>query len=166
KEAATIVALAFALNILGACAVLAARRRTDAATMGELLVVVTYPVVIGVVLAIIGFGTGQNVAEQHGPETASGGAGDTISAANVQFNTDSLTFTAGEETELELKNGDSVDHNFSIYEDDSAKKALFAGQNVGPGSSTTYTIPPLEKGEYFFRCDLHPTAMIGTVTVE
>lgn len=166
KEAATIVALAFALNILGACAVLALRKRTDAATMGELFVVVSYPVVIGVVLAIVGFGTGQNVAEKHGEETKSGGVAESIVAASVAFNTDSLTLTAGEETQLELKNDDSVEHNLSIYEDDSAEKALFTGQNVGAGSTTTYDIPPLEKGEYFFRCDLHPTAMTGTATVE
>lgn len=166
KEAATIVALAFALNILGACAVLALRRRTDAATMGELFVVVTYPVVIGVVLAVVGFGTGQNVAEKHGKETASGGAATTIVAASVQFNSDSLTLPAGEEAGLEFKNDDSVEHNFSIYVDDSAKKALFTGEIIGGGSTTTYDIPPLDKGEYFFRCDLHPTAMTGTVTVE
>ncbi len=166
KEAATIVALALAINILGACAVVAQRRRTDAATMGELMVVVTYPIVIGVVLAIIGFGEGQNVAEKHGQETGSGGAADTISAAGVQFSTDSLTLTAGEDTALEFKNDDSVEHNFAIYTNESADKDLFVGEIIGGGSSTTYDIPPLDKGEYFFRCDLHPTAMTGTVIVE
>ena len=166
KEAATIVALALAMNILGACAVVALRRRTDAATMGELLVVVTYPVVIGVVLAIIGFGTGEGAAEGHGKEAGGGGEATTITAASVQFNTDSLTLPADEEVGLEFVNDDSVEHNFSIYEDDSAEEALFTGQNIGAGASTTYNIPPLDKGKYFFRCDLHPTAMTGTVTVE
>lgn len=165
KEAATMVALALAINILGACAVLALRRRTDAATMGELLVVVTYPVVIGVVLAIVGFGSGEGAAEGHGKEAAAGSA-NSITAANVQFNTDSLTFTPGEETALEFVNDDSVEHNLSIYEDDSANKELFTGQNIGAGASTTYNIPPLDKGDYFFRCDLHPSSMTGTVTVE
>lgn len=167
KEAATIVALALAINILGACAVLALRRRTDAATMGELLVVVTYPVVIGVVLAIIGFGEADHAAaEKHGQEATGGGTTDSVTAASVAFDTDSLELTAGEATDLEFVNEDSVEHNLSIYEDDSAQKDLFKGQIIGAGATTTYDIPPLDKGEYFFRCDLHPTAMVGTVTVE
>lgn len=166
KEGATIVALALAINILGAAAVVALRRRTDAATMGELLVVVTYPVVIGVVLAIIGFGEADHTAaEKHGQKAAGGGA-DSISAASVAFDTDELTLPAGEERALEFANEDSVEHNFSIYTDDSAEEELFKGQIIGSGTTTTYDIPPLDKGDYFFRCDLHPTAMVGTVTVE
>jgi plastocyanin len=59
-----------------------------------------------------------------------------------------------------------VAHNFSIYEDDSASKELFVGSEVAGGASTDYEIPALDKGEYFFRCDLHPSSMIGTVTIE
>lgn len=165
KEGATVVALAFAINILIACGVLAARRGTDTATLGELFVVVSYPVVIGIVLAIVGFGSGESGGEGEHAAGASGG-GHTLAASAVQFSTDQLTFPANEETELVLKNDDSVEHDFAIFTDDTAEESLFEGQTAAPGSEVTYTIPPLEPGEYFFNCPLHPTAMTGTVTVE
>ena len=166
KEAATVVALALALNILGGCAVLALRRETDPSTLGELMVVVSYPLVIGIALAIVGFGSGQNVAEHEGEHTPGGGATLQIVAQSVQFNTDTLEFAAEEDSELVLDNQDSVEHNLSIYENENAQQDLFTGQNVGPGSSVTYSIPSMPAGEYFFRCDLHPTSMTGTAVVE
>jgi plastocyanin len=90
----------------------------------------------------------------------------TLTAAGVVFDTDQLTLPADTETTIEFINDDTVAHNFSIYEDDSAEADLFIGQEIGGGASTDYSIPPLEPGEFFFRCDLHPTSMIGTVTVE
>ena len=90
----------------------------------------------------------------------------TLVAANVAFDKDQLTLPADEEATVTLNNEDSAPHNLSIYEDDSAEADLFKGSEVGAGATLDYDIPALEKGEYFFRCDLHPTSMIGTVTVE
>ena len=86
-------------------------------------------------------------------------------AANVAFDKDTVTLPA-EATTVTLENEDSAPHNFSIYEDDSAEADLFVGAEVGAGSTADYEIPALEPGEYFFRCDLHPSSMVGTVTVE
>lgn len=99
-------------------------------------------------------------------EGGGAGGGMTIAAANVQFDTQELTFPADQETELTLDNEDSVEHNFSIYETEDAQEDFFIGQNVGPGASTTYNIPAMPAGDYFFRCDLHPTSMVGTAIVE
>lgn len=166
KEAATTVALALAANILIACAIIAYKPRLDAVTMAELFVVVTYPIVIGIVLAQIGFGGGGEAhgaeAGAHAPAEASG---PTLSAANVQFNTEELTLPAGEETTLPFDNEDSAPHNFSIYEAESAEEDLFVGAEVAGGSSADYQIPALPEGEYYFRCDLHPS-MDGTVVAE
>jgi plastocyanin len=167
KEAATAIALMMAANILIACAIVAAKPRMDSVTLAELFVVVTYPIVIGIVLAQIGFGGGgeaHGAEAAHGPAEASGGTA--ISAAGVAFDTDTLTLTAGEETTIPFENEDSVPHNLAIYEDDSAAKELFVGAEVAGGASADYEVPALDKGEYFFRCDLHPTSMTGTVTVE
>ncbi len=163
-EAATAVALTMAANILIACAIVASKPRLDSVTMAELFVVVTYPIVIGIVLAQVGFGGGGG----HGTEeTAPASASEQVlSAAGVAFDTDHLTFAAGKETTLPFENDDSVQHNLSIWEDDSVEKDLFIGAEVPGGSTTDYSIPALAKGDYFFRCDIHPTSMTGTVTVE
>jgi plastocyanin len=167
KEAATTVALAFAANILVACAVLALRKRTDVTTMAELFVVVSYPVVIGIVLAVIGFGSGESVTEEEaGGAGGAGGAAQVITAQGVAFDTKEVSLPAGEESAITIDNQDSTVHNLSIYEDDSATKDLFVGPDVGAGSSLDYTIPVLDAGKYFFRCDYHPSSMIGDVTVE
>ena len=104
-------------------------------------------------------------------EDGGGGGGEetgaiTLSAANVAFDTNQLSLPADEETTVQFVNEDSAPHNFSIYEDESAEQDLFVGRNVDGASETDYDIPALEAGEYFFRCDLHPTSMVGTVTVE
>lgn len=163
-EAATAVALTMAANILIACAIVASKPRLDSVTLAELFVVVTYPIVIGIVLAQVGFGGGGG----HGTEATAPAqaSGQVLSAASVAFDTDQLTFAAGEETTLPFDNEDSAPHNFSIYRDESAEEDLFVGAEVPGGSATDYSIPPLRKGEYFFRCDLHPTSMTGTVIVE
>lgn len=165
-EAATAVALVMAANILIACAIVANKPRMDSVTVAELLVVVTYPIVIGIVLAQIGFGGGHHGAEETANQQTGGGSTETLTAAQVAFGTDQLALPANEPTELKFENEDSAAHNLAIYTDESASEDLFVGRNVDGGSSTTYEIPALEKGEYFFRCDLHPTSMTGTVTVE
>ena len=98
-------------------------------------------------------------------ENGGGGGASTVVASGNQFDTDTLELTAGEETTLTLENEDQVPHNLSIYQDDSLSENLFEGELVDGGSSADYTIPALDKGEFFFRCDVHPP-MNGTVTVQ
>ncbi len=117
---------------------------------------------IGIVLSLDeGGGTAAPAEDGHG-----GGGGLTISASNVQFDTNELTFPADEATTLTFNNEDSVEHNFSIYETEDAEADIFVGRNIGAGASTDYEIPATPAGEYFFRCDLHPTAMVGTAIFE
>jgi len=105
---------------------------------------------------------------ENGGDTPPGGDNGaiTVVASGVAFDTDTLDLKADEETTLTLDNQDTVPHNLSIYEDDSAEEDLFIGAEIGGGSSIDYDIPAVEAGEYFFRCDLHPSSMVGTVTVE
>lgn len=106
-------------------------------------------------------GEGGEQAE-HGGE--GGGGGLTISAANVQFDTDQLTIPA-DGGSLTFVNEDSVEHNVAIYEDDSADKDIYIGDIIPGGQEITYEIPAHEPGEYHFQCDVHP-AMNGTATFE
>lgn len=90
----------------------------------------------------------------------------TISAVDLQFSTDTLEFKAGEESQLEFANDDasSIQHNVAIYEEEGGSE-IFVGEIIPGGQSTTYSVPAMEKGEYYFHCDVHP-GMNGTVTVQ
>jgi plastocyanin len=165
KEVAVIIAIAIASNVLIACAVIASRPDTARRTWPELMMVFLYPIFIGIFLTQLNLGTGHSAGEEGGAhEEAGGAAANSVSAEGVQFNTDELTLSAGEETELEFSNADSVQHNISIYESEGGE-ALFEGEIIGAAAETTYSVPALDKGEYYFQCDVHP-GMNGTVVVE
>lgn len=174
-EAATVVALAFAANILVAAAILTHRKRMGSSSLIEMGVIVLYPVVIGVVIALLGIGqteTSHDTTSDQ-PAQASGlvEAGGTLSAEGLQFASDSIELPAGEAAEITLDNADTVPHNVYIFEtaedadataDDAA---LFKGKDVAGGESATYSVPALDEGEYPFLCRIHPS-MRGVVTVK
>ncbi|MDQ4124304.1 MAG: hypothetical protein M3134_01720, partial [Actinomycetota bacterium] len=66
KEAATMLAMVAAANILGAFAYAALRPRMQPVTMAELGVIVLYPVIIGIAIAQFDFGG----EAAHGHDTA------------------------------------------------------------------------------------------------
>jgi plastocyanin len=94
-----------------------------------------------------------------------GAGGVQIVAEGTAFDTDELHLPAETPTTLTLDNRDSAPHNVSIYEDDTASGeplftfAAFTGPAVEP-----FPVRPILEGEYYFRCDVHPT-MEGTVVV-
>lgn len=102
--------------------------------------------------------------EAAGGEGAEGGGGLTISAANIQFDTDQLTIPA-DGAPLQFINDDTAEHNVAIYEDDSASEEIFVGQIIPGGQQITYEVPGHEPGDYYFQCDVHPS-MDGTATFE
>lgn len=169
KEAAVVLALALAGNVLIAGTVLALKPQESRWSWAELVVVATYPLVIGVVIANLGLGTSTHAGEvpaKSGGEGATGGQLE-VEAANVAFTTATIELPANEDASLTFTNDDaaSVSHNIAIYEDDSATKSLFQGEVIPGDESITYDIPPLKPGEYYFQCDVHP-GMNGTVLVE
>jgi len=89
-----------------------------------------------------------------------------IVAKNAAFDTDCLAAPAGKAFTIMFDNQDpGVPHNISIYTDSSATTALFKGQLVSGPATTTYKVPALKAGTYFFRCDVHPTTMTGAFVV-
>ena len=98
-----------------------------------------------------------------GPTAAPGDV--TISADNLEFDTDTLTAPVGEAFTIGFTNADTAPHNVSIYNDESRSETLFQGEVIGGGQTITYEVNALEAGEYYFICDLHPE-MDGTLTVE
>ena len=87
-----------------------------------------------------------------------------VTAQDNAFDKPTITLTAGEATTVFFRNQDQARHNIAIYTDDSASASLFVGDTISDGA-VTYEIPALEPGEYFFRCDVHPS-MNGVVVVE
>ena len=128
-------------------------------------------VYLAIVAGAIFFVLGQEDTVEGGGEGGGGpqpgGGGLTVSAQNVAFDTDTIEFPADEPAEIEFVNEDSssVQHNISIYEDDSAEQEIFKGQVIPGGDSIPYEVPPTPAGTYYFQCDVHP-GMNGTVEVQ
>jgi plastocyanin len=164
SEVAVVVALAVAMNLLFASAFVANRPETIRSSWAELLIVFTYPIVVGVILTQLNLGEGSST--ESGGKAAAGAGGLSISAQNVAFSTSSLTLPAGKEASLSFANDDpsSVQHNIGIYDKEGGKE-LFKGDPVSGGTDTTYQVPALDAGTYYFQCDFHP-GMNGSVKVE
>ncbi|MDQ3915555.1 MAG: cupredoxin domain-containing protein [Actinomycetota bacterium] len=174
KEAATMLAIVAAANVLGAFAYAALRPRMQPVTMAELAIIVLYPVIIGIAIAQFdAFGSEHDtsLAEEAGAGAVAEGAGvpagptTTIVAEGSKFDIDQMLLEAKKPVSLEFENRDSLQHNVAIYEDDSAAAALFKGEIIAGPDTITYEFDAPPKGEYYFRCDVHPD-MDGTVTVE
>jgi plastocyanin len=96
----------------------------------------------------------------------SGGGGLTIAASNLTFNTDALSMPADTAATLTFDNQDAgTAHNFSIYSDNAYTDNVFKGDLVTGPATQEYQLPALAAGTYYFRCDVHPTTMTGTLTV-
>jgi plastocyanin len=89
-------------------------------------------------------------------------------AKNIAFDKSSITVPAGADVTVHFDNQDNgIPHNFSVYDSSAAQNAVFRGQIIKGPKKITYTFTAPEKaGTYFFRCDVHPTIMTGTFTVQ
>jgi cytochrome c oxidase subunit 2 len=86
-----------------------------------------------------------------------------VAAKNNTFDTQQLTAKAGAAFKIEFTNNDATDHNVVISD---ASGIRFRGDYFkGPGT-TTYTVSALPAGTYTFLCEIHPTTMTGTLTVQ
>jgi len=119
-------------------------------------------------------------APSSGPTTSSPPAsaascapsGTTISlkAANLAFDTKCLAAPANTPVVIDFDNVDpNVAHNVHIFSanpasDPSARTLFLGGLITGP-ATTTYHVPGLPPGAYYFHCDVHPTTMVGTYDV-
>ena len=83
----------------------------------------------------------------------------------MAFDTDEIDLPAGQPTTITFDNQDAgVPHNIAIYNDASASKTLFQGEQFPGVDSREYPIPALDPGTYYFHCDVH-TTMSGSVVV-
>jgi plastocyanin len=169
-EAATVLAIATAANILIGCAFVALRPRLHRVGVLEIALIALYPVVIGVVIANTGIGEEAEPAEAAAqPAAPASGDAVTLVAESIQFDTDTISLPARKDAVVTLDNQDTAPHNFALYPDEEAgasqSDALFQGENVDPAQSVDYEFRTPPPGEYYFQCDVHP-AMNGSATVE
>jgi cytochrome c oxidase subunit 2 len=85
-----------------------------------------------------------------------------ITANNIQYDIDAFEVPADTAFCIAFENLENVPHNVAIY---NGGEALFQGEILNEAGSVTYSVPALPAGEYRFRCDVHPQAMVGDVTV-
>ena len=158
KNMAVWIALAAAVGIMIGAAFVAARpRMRPQALIGGLIV-------LG--LGAVGAGA---YAMREGPhylkEEAANRPRIELSAADLAFDKASLEISPSGAV-VDFDNADSQPHNLAIYpSEEELESPLFKGAIIQAGQSTEYEIEPIEPGEYYFHCDVHPT-MNGDVVVE
>ena len=107
-------------------------------------------------------------ADTEQPKSAScspNGTALSITAFDGKFNKDCLAAPANQAFTIDFDNLDrGIPHNVAIYEDSSAQKMFFKGELIEGPKRTTYSVPALPAGRFFFRCDPHPE-MNGTFIV-
>lgn len=90
----------------------------------------------------------------------------TIIGQGTAFSTDKLAALTGVPLTLTFDNKDAgIAHNIHFYKGADETGAEVASTDIAPGPVTqTLNFGPLEAGDYFYRCDVHPAQMIGTLT--
>ncbi len=108
---------------------------------------------------------GKSVAEV----TPADGDGSVVEIAmipTIKFDTADVTVPAGQPVTLTADNVDpGIIHNWALYTDESASEQL-AATVICADCTETITFEPPPPDVYFFRCDVHPTQMVGTFVVE
>ncbi|MGH9285609.1 MAG: cupredoxin domain-containing protein, partial [Acidimicrobiales bacterium] len=157
KTAATFVALAAALAILGGCAWVAAR--VERIGQAALAALAAFSAVAVVSAGIAGAVRGEREFHPHEEARAI-----ELVARGITFLTAEIEMVAGEEARVRLVNEDpSVQHNFALLE--GSGTVVFAGDVFAGPAARTYTFAAPAAGTYAFRCDVHPAQMKGTARV-
>jgi plastocyanin len=118
-------------------------------------------------LTLLPSATGGPAASGGGGAAETPGLTATLTANNaVSFDKSKLLFVADQPISLQFANQQAgVPHNVGIYDSVNKTKELFKGDLVTGIATTTYSVPPLPAGTYYFQCDVHPN-MHGELDVK
>ena len=92
-----------------------------------------------------------------------------VVAQNVAFNIRELRVNTGGQVRVRLDNREPVQHNIAFYQSATTLTPVSPGSVgitfMGPAvDDTAFDVP--RAGNYFFRCDVHPTTMMGSFIVQ
>ena len=87
-----------------------------------------------------------------------------VTAQNFAFDQTCYAVRAGKPFTIDFDNKDTAPHNFAIYTDSTASKALLKPPTI-TSSTAVYRGTALHSGTYYFQCDVH-TSMHGTFIVK
>ena len=125
---------------------------------------------LALVLAVACNGDGDGDGDDGGGTTPAGGASAEIQMLpGITFDTDELTIAADADVTITADNTDGF-HNFAVYNsrDEAEDPAIEPiGQTEIESAPFVDTVTlNLAAGEYFFRCEVHPSNMTGTLIVQ
>jgi plastocyanin len=167
-HAATAVALAAAVAIMGIATFVATRKKVSSGALAGLSIgVVGSCMLIGGV-AIVAIGPEHPSVNALPPQVLALTA--PTGAAASGFKPTTLSAAPGAPIQIVLDNQEAgVQHNVAVYVSDPTKdsSAALLGSKppvTGP-AHLTVDVKPLQPGTYFFRCDVHPSTMHGELTV-
>ena len=87
-------------------------------------------------------------------------------AKNTAYSNKQITVTAGAVTRITFRNLDpGVYHNMAVYSANPVGTPIWTGQPIKGVRIITYVNVFPQAGKFAFRCDFHPTAMVGTFNV-
>lgn len=91
----------------------------------------------------------------------------TIVGEDISFNKDRLEVAANMPFLVEFDNRDEgIRHNFAIYASPEAEEQVAPATDIEEGPVTQeLSVNGLPSGQYFYRCDVHPEQMTGTLEV-
>ncbi|HLY82170.1 MAG TPA: cupredoxin domain-containing protein, partial [Acidimicrobiales bacterium] len=160
KNASVGVAGGLAVLLLAAFFVLASRPRIARA---GLVFLSGFAVASVVAAGSVGAASGYRTFETP-TETAQGTV---IQAQGTAYKEHQITVKAGALARITFENMDKgTYHNIAVYTAVAGGTPIWAGEPVAGVKKITYTHVFADPGSYTFRCDFHPTAMIGTFVVQ
>jgi len=160
-NAATVVACITAAAVITVASVVASRKRLSGAALVPMVGTIFGIALLAGGVAMVAIGP-QKEPKEPVTVTLVAPAG----AFQSGFATTKLSFQADTPTIIDFNNQDTQTHNVVIFQGtDATAPVVFTGALLPGPATTTYAVPPLAAGTYFFHCEVHPTTMTGTITV-
>jgi plastocyanin len=115
-------------------------------------------------LGMVACGDDDEESEGGGGNGNSDAAEYVVVARDFEYSVDEMEVVAGDIV-IEFNNQGSAPHTFSIYADEAYTDLAETTGQVNGGVIERFDMS-LEAGDYFVRCDVHPSQMTATLTAE